>query len=236
METILVVDDAPEIREMIAIYLSAAGYEVLSTPSGREAISLFEQHNPALVILDIGLPDLDGLRVAAAMRLRSLDVGIILVTVRHDDFDRVTGLETGADSYITKPVNLRVLLAQVRSLLRRRGVNDEQVRTVAMGSLKVDLLRRRIADSEGRDVSLTGGEFALLIGLLDQRGKPVDRQILLAALRNDSNTEEDGDVRTIDTLIARLRRKLELNPNRPILIQTVYGKGYRLARESELAK
>lgn len=236
METILVVDDAPEIREMIAIYLSAAGYEVLSTPSGREAISLFEQHNPALVILDIGLPDLDGLRVAAAMRLRSLDVGIILVTVRDDDFDRVTGLETGADSYITKPVNLRVLLAQVRSLLRRRGVNDEQVRTVAMGSLKVDLLRRRIADSEGRDVSLTGGEFALLIGLLDQRGKPVDRQILLAALRNDSNTEEDGDVRTIDTLIARLRRKLELNPNRPILIQTVYGKGYRLARESELAK
>ncbi len=233
-ETLLVVEDAPEVREMIALYLGNAGYDVVQTGSGRECLRLFEEHRPVAVILDIGLPDLDGLAVAASLRSRSPSIGIILVTVRDDDFDRVAGLETGADSYITKPVNMRVLLAQLRSLLRRRGAGDESSMVVNLGLFRADLLRRRIVDRGGEDVALTHGEFALLVGLIERRGQTVSRQDLFASLRRGPGAEEIGDLRTVDTLIARLRRKLEQNPNRPLLIQTVYAKGYRLAEAHEL--
>ena len=234
MEKLLVVEDAPEIREMVSLYLVNAGYEVFSTPSGLECMRLFERHQPAAVILDIGLPDIDGLAVAAQLRSKSPQIGIILVTVRDDDFDRVAGLETGADCYITKPVNLRVLLAQIRSLLRRRQ-GDKPNQDLLLGPYKVDLLRRRISDEEGADVALTAGEFALLIGLIERRGKPVNRHDLLACLRHGLDSEDSGDLRTVDTLVARLRRKLELNSNRPQLIQTVYGRGYKLVSETDMS-
>lgn len=234
MEKLLVVEDAPEIRQMVALYLSSAGFEVLQTESGRECLRLFDEHQPAVVILDIGLPDLDGLAVAGHLRARSPHTGIILVTVRDDDFDRVAGLETGADSYITKPVNMRVLLAQVRSLLRRRPAPEETSRLARLGPYQVDLLRRRITGGDGEEVPLTAGEFALLVGLIEHRGQPVTRHELLGSLRPAADSEDVGDLRTVDTLIGRLRRKLELNANRPQLVQTVYGKGYRLAEEREL--
>ncbi|MGA4635415.1 response regulator transcription factor [Pseudomonas solani] len=235
MEKLLVVEDAPEIREMVSLYLANAGYEVLETASGLECLRLYDRHQPAAVILDIGLPDIDGLSVAAQLRSKNPEIGIILVTVRDDDFDRVAGLETGADCYITKPVNLRVLLAQIRSLLRRRGIGDKPSQDLCLGPYRVDLLRRRIADEQGADVSLTAGEFALLIGLIERRGKAVSRHDLLACLRSGADADDAGDLRTVDTLVARLRRKLELNSNRPQLIQTVYGKGYKLASESEMS-
>lgn len=233
-QTLLVVEDAPDIREMVALYLSNAGYHVLQTESGRECLRLVEAHRPVAVILDIGLPDIDGFAVAATLRASNPSLGIILVTVRDDDFDRIAGLETGADSYITKPVNMRVLLAQLRSLLRRRGV-DEAPMSVSLGAFRADLLRRRIIDVQGGDIALTHGEFTLLVGLIERRGQPVSRQDLFASLRRVGVADDSGDQRTVDTLIARLRRKLEANPNRPLLIQTVYTKGYRLAEEHELS-
>lgn len=232
-ETLLIVEDAPDIREMLAVYLANVGYNVLQTESGRECLRLVETHQPAAVILDIGLPDLDGFEVAAALRASHPSLGIILVTVRDDDFDRIAGLETGADSYITKPVNMRVLLAQLRSLLRRRG-SDGALMSVSLGLHRADLLRRRIVDACGNEVPLTNGEFAVLVGLIERRGQPVSRQDLFASLRHGGAAEDSGDQRTVDTLIARLRRKLEPNPNRPLLIQTIYTKGYRLAEEHEL--
>lgn len=234
-DRLLVVEDAPDIREMLVLYLQEAGYEVDGTDSGRECLRLFEARQPALVILDIGLPDVDGLSVAAQLRGRCPRVGIILATARNDDFDRVAGLEIGADCYISKPLNLRVLLAQIRSLLRRSGGGEEKADlSLRLGRFKVDLLRRRIVDEHAADVALTPGEFALLIGLVERRGKSVSRQDLLISLRRGQAGEECVDVRTVDTLIARLRRKLEVNPNRPQLIQTVYARGYRLASETEI--
>ncbi len=237
IDRLVVVEDAPEIREMMVLYLQNAGFEVYSTDSGRQCLLMVERLKPALVLLDIGLPDLDGLTVTAQLRRNQPNLGVILVTVRDEDYDRVVGLEAGADCYLTKPLNLGILLAQVRSLLRRCGGGDrESDYSLSLGRFRIDLLRRHIVNQDGVDVSLTPGEFAVLIGLIERRGHAVNRHELLTFLRRGQEDAEDVDVRTVDALIVRLRRKLEVSPNRPQLIMTVYGKGYRLANESEISQ
>ena len=130
-----------------------------------------------------------------------------------------------------------ILLAQVRSLLRRCGGGDrESDYSLSLGRFRIDLLRRHIVNQDGVDVSLTPGEFAVLIGLIERRGHAVNRHELLTFLRRGQEDAEDVDVRTVDALIVRLRRKLEVSPNRPQLIMTVYGKGYRLANEAEISQ
>lgn len=237
IDRLVVVEDAPEIREMMVLYLQNAGFEVYSTDSGRQCLLMVERLKPALVLLDIGLPDLDGLTVTAQLRRNQPNLGVILVTVRDEDYDRVVGLEAGADCYLTKPLNLGILLAQVRSLLRRCGGGDrESDYSLSLGRFRIDLLRRHIFNQDGVDVSLTPGEFAVLIGLIERRGHAVNRHELLTFLRRGQEDAEDVDVRTVDALIVRLRRKLEVSPNRPQLIMTVYGKGYRLANEAEISQ
>ncbi|MFP5424015.1 MAG: response regulator transcription factor [Gammaproteobacteria bacterium] len=237
IDRLVVVEDAPEIREMMVLYLQNAGFEVYSTDSGRQCLLMVERLKPALVLLDIGLPDLDGLTVTAQLRRNQPNLGVILVTVRDEDYDRVVGLEAGADCYLTKPLNLGILLAQVRSLLRRCGGGDrESDYSLSLGRFRIDLLRRHIVNQDGVDVSLTPGEFAVLIGLIERRGHAVNRHELLTFLRRGQEDAEDVDVRTVDALIVRLRRKLEVSPNRPQLIMTVYGKGYRLANEAEISQ
>ncbi|OHC27798.1 MAG: hypothetical protein A3J71_08960 [Pseudomonadales bacterium RIFCSPHIGHO2_02_FULL_60_43] len=237
IDRLVVVEDAPEIREMMVLYLQNAGFEVYSTDSGRQCLLMVERLKPALVLLDIGLPDLDGLTVTAQLRRNQPNLGVILVTVRDEDYDRVVGLEAGADCYLTKPLNLGILLAQVRSLLRRCGGGDrESDYSLSLGRFRIDLLRRHIVNQDGVDVSLTPGEFAVLIGLIERRGHAVNRHELLTFLRRGQEDTEDVDVRTVDALIVRLRRKLEVSPNRPQLIMTVYGKGYRLANEAEISQ
>ncbi|GAC1035205.1 response regulator [Pseudomonas sp. No.21] len=234
-DKLVVVEDAPEIRDMMVLYLQSAGYEVHATDSGWQCLELVQAQNPALVLLDIGLPDLDGLTVTAQLRRRHPQLGIILVTVRDEDYDRVVGLDAGADGYLTKPLNLNILQAQVRSLLRRCGGTERAGDfNLHLGRFRVDLLRRRIYDPQGQDVNLTPGEFALLIGLIERRGNAISRHDLLHCVRRGQGTDEQVDVRTVDALVVRLRRKLELNANRPQLILTVYGKGYRLATDDEL--
>lgn len=129
IDRLVVVEDAPEIREMMVLYLQNAGFEVYSTDSGRQCLLMVERLKPALVLLDIGLPDLDGLTVTAQLRRNQPNLGVILVTVRDEDYDRVVGLEAGADCYLTKPLNLGILLAQVRSLLRRCGGGNGSLTT-----------------------------------------------------------------------------------------------------------
>ena len=237
IDRLVVVEDAPEIREMMVLYLQNAGFEVYSTDSGRQCLLMVERLKPALVLLDIGLPDLDGLTVTAQLRRNQPNLGVILVTVRDEDYDRVVGLEAGADCYLTKPLNLGILLAQVRSLLRRCGGGErESDYSLSLGRFRIDLLRRHIVNQDGVDVSLTPGEFAFLIGLIERRGHAVNRHDLLTFLRRGQEDAEDVDVRTVDALIVRLRRKLEVSPNRPQLIMTVYGKGYRLANEAEISQ
>ncbi|WP_167147241.1 response regulator transcription factor [Pseudomonas sp. OTU750018] len=237
IDRLVVVEDAPEIREMMVLYLQNAGFEVYSTDSGRQCLLMVERLKPALVLLDIGLPDLDGLTVTAQLRRNQPNLGVILVTVRDEDYDRVVGLEAGADCYLTKPLNLGILLAQVRSLLRRCGGGErESDYSLSLGRFRIDLLRRHIVNQDGVDVSLTPGEFAVLIGLIERRGHAVNRHELLTFLRRGQEDAEDVDVRTVDALIVRLRRKLEVSPNRPQLIMTVYGKGYRLANEAEISQ
>ena len=227
IDRLIVVEDAPEIREMMVLYLQNAGFEVYSTDSGRQCLLMVERLKPALVLLDIGLPDLDGLTVTAQLRRNQPNLGVILVTVRDEDYDRVVGLEAGADCYLTKPLNLGILLAQVRSLLRRCGGGDrESDYSLSLGRFRIDLLRRHIVNQDGVDVSLTPGEFAVLIGLIERRGHAVNRHELLTFLRRGQEDAEDVDVRTVDALIVRLRRKLEIDSKRPEMIRTVRNGGY----------
>lgn len=240
-DRILVIEDAPEVRDMIAGYLQNHGYQVVAAACGFDGLALAASQAPSAVVLDIGLPDIDGLTVMAHLRAQHPRTGIILATARGDDFDRVTGLEAGADSYINKPLNLRVLLAQVRSLLRRcqwdeageAGSAQPGDFSLRVGRLRIDLLHRRIYDAHGQELTLTPGEFALLIGLIERRGKPVSRQTLMACMRIGQAEDDSVDLRTVDTLIARLRRKLDSGEDPQQLIQTVYGKGYLLVPERE---
>lgn len=225
-ETIVVVEDSPEARELLVAYLEQQGYRVVQAASGAELLKNLAQWMPALVVLDIELPDTDGLTLALEVR-RQTDAGIIFATIRDNDFDRVAALELGGDDYVTKPINLREFLARVRSVLRRRASSQSRTLPVyEFRDYRVDLVKRELRDSSGGRVSLTTGEFNVLAVLVVYAGQPVSRDFLLeAASPRDSS---DVSERTVDTLIRRLRRKLEPDPRRPRSILTVHGIGYRI--------
>lgn len=226
-EPILVVEDSPENRQLLTTYLRQEGFVVLEAADGAEFHAVLETATPALVILDIQLPDTDGLTLALETRRRS-DAGIIFVTARDNDFDRVAALELGGDDYVTKPVNLRELLARVRSVLRRRARSGPGLsRNYRFAGYQLDLVRRELLDGNNERVALTTGEFNVLAALVVHAGDPVSREYLLEAISQRDALEVSE--RTVDTLIRRLRRKLEPNPRQPRLILTVHGVGYQLA-------
>lgn len=221
---VLVVEDEPSTRTMIANYLRGNGYEVI------EAGTAAQYHRAVatgvdLVLLDIRLPDADGLELARDLRASS-DVGLIFVTSLKDDVDRILGLEIGADDYITKPVNMRELLARVRSTFRRLSSGKATVETnvVQLGGWEIDLVRRECLDPSGALAPLTRAEFDMLAALVQAKGKPVSRDYLLDVISRRSLDVTD---RTVDTLVSRLRRKIEPDPARPALILTERGVGYR---------
>ena len=219
---ILVVDDEPKIVQLVRDYLERAGFAVSTARDGNEALMRARQERPDLIVLDLGLPELDGLEVTRRLR-RDSGVPIIMLTARDDETDKVVGLELGADDYVTKPFSPRELEARVRAVLRRHA-RDADAEVLRVGDLVLDLPRLR-TEVAGRPVTLTATEFQLLTALARQPGRVFTRSQLLDAIHGVAFESYE---RAIDAHVKNIRRKIEPDPRAPRYLLTVYGVGYRL--------
>ena len=224
MKTVLVVDDEPRIVELARDYLEHAGFAVLTASDGPSALQAARIRKPDILVLDLGLPGMDGLDVARALR-RESSLPIIMLTARDDELDRVLGLEIGADDYVTKPFSPRELVARIRAILRRVDREVEPGDRIEAPGVSIDVGRMRV-EVEGRTVELTPTEFQLLVVLARQPGRIFTRSQLLDAIHGLAFESYE---RAIDAHVKNLRRKLEDDPSRPRFVQTVYGVGYRFA-------
>ena len=234
--SLLVVDDDLVTQARLNAYFSQEGYRVLLAGDGETFWQQLEHAAVDLVLLDINLPGQDGLSLARELRARDPAIGIILLTSRNDDIDKIVGLEVGADDYVTKPFNPRELLARVKSLLRRTGARrgggeDEEI--FRFGGWTLNLPRRRLCDPQGADVALTRGEFEVLALLVRHVGEVINRDRLSRAISGHDWAPQD---RTVDVLVRRLRAKLDAADKPDSLITTVRGEGYRLAVDVERAQ
>jgi len=226
-QTVLVVEDEASIASFVSLYLKNAGYGVRTASTGTEALSVAASDSPALIVLDLMLPDIDGIEVCKRIRQRS-DVPILMLTARDEDVDKIIGLEVGADDYLTKPFNPRELVARVKSVLRRAAParQDPENAIIKHGDLTVDSGRREVRVGE-EEIQLAPKEFDLLWELLDHRGLVLTRDQLLERVWGYTFA---GDTRTVDVHVRQLRRKLgDASP-----IVTVWGVGYKVgpAREA----
>lgn len=229
---IAVVDDELDITQLLSGYLQGHGYRVTELHSGRALISLMPSDPPALVLLDLGLPGEDGFSIARQLR-EHWRCGLVIVTGRGDSVDKVVGLEVGADDYVTKPFDLRELLARVKAVLRRMTPADAPA--AAQIEQRVDLFRfagwqldagaRRLLDAQGSETTLTTGEFDLLCTFARHPGRVLSRDFLLEQTRGRDGGPFD---RTIDVQVGRLRKKIETDPDDPQIIKSVRGAGYIL--------
>ena len=221
---LLVVDDDPELRELITAYLSKQGYDIVAVGDGRAMDQALSASSIDLVILDLMLPGEDGLTIANRLK-NSTDVPIIIVSAQGEDVDRIVGLEIGADDYIGKPFNPRELLARVRAVLRRvRGtaITGAAGRLVQFADFRLDL-NAHMLSKDGTPVPLTSGEFDLLGILVRHPNQVLDRDRILDLLTGAERSPFD---RSIDVRITRLRSKIEPDPASPVFIRTIWGKGY----------
>jgi two-component system torCAD operon response regulator TorR len=226
-DRLIVVEDDPVTRAMISGYFADHGFEVEEAGAGGECRQALRRRSADLVFIDIQLPDCDGVELAKEVQATS-NAGIIFVTGRDTEVDRIVALELAGDHYVTKPINLRDLMARARSLLRRRASDREAARrgmTVTFGGWMIDLIRRELASIGGVPVRLTRAEFDLLAALVDADGRPLSREYLIEVV---SNRDADVDARSVDALVARLRRKLVGGGEQPVIV-TVTGIGYKLA-------
>ncbi len=225
MKTVLVVEDEPRIAQIVLDYLQHAGFAVLTAADGAGALALARDRRPDLVVLDLGLPQIDGMSVAKELR-RESQIPIIMLTARVEETDRLLGLEVGADDYITKPFSPREVVARVRAVLRRaeHGGGDLGDNTVLRrGDLTIDPAKMTM--TRGRTaIELTPTEFQLAAALAQRPGRIFTRAQLLDAVRG---TEVESFERAIDAHIKNIRRKLEPDPRRPRYVLTVYGIGYK---------
>jgi two-component system, OmpR family, alkaline phosphatase synthesis response regulator PhoP len=219
---ILVVDDEPKIVQLVRDYLERAGFAVSTARDGNEALMRAHQERPDLIVLDLGLPQLDGLEVTRRLR-RDSGVPINMLTARHEETDKVVGLELGADDYVTKPFSPRELEARVRAVLRRH-TGDPDAEVLRAGDLTLDIPRLR-TDVSGKPVELTATEFQLLTALARQPGRVFTRAQLLDGIHG---VAFDSYERAIDAHVKNIRRKIEPDPRTPRYLLTVYGVGYRL--------
>jgi len=221
-QRVLIVDDERKLVQGLAAYFRQAGFDVLTAYDGRAALESFGRDHPDLIILDLMLPEMDGLDVCRAIRQRSA-TPIIMLTARVDETDTLIGLELGADDYITKPFSPREVVARARAVLRRTSGALAPASVLRGGSILLDI-DRRSATADGQAIELTPTEFDLLATLLRNRGRPLSRAQLLDAVAGD---EEAAYERTIDAHIKNLRRKIEPDPSHPRYIVTVFGVGYK---------
>ena len=227
MRTVLVVEDEPEIARIARDYLERAGFAVRIASDGRSALSLARSAGPDIVVLDLGLPDVDGLDVVRSIR-RNSGVPVVILTARGDESDRVVGLELGADDYMVKPFSPKELVARVRAVLRRAdGALEAAAEIIRAGEVTLDVPRMRVTAGT-REVDLTATEFQLLAALARQPGRVFTRAQLLDAVEG---TPVESYERAVDTHVKNIRRKLEPDPRQPRYLLTVHGVGYRFAGE-----
>jgi len=226
MKTVLVVDDEPKIVQLARDYLDHAGFKVASASDGKEALASFRASAPDLIVLDLGLPLIDGLDVARAIRKTS-NVPIVMLTGRGDEADRVAGLELGADDYVTKPFSPKELVARVRAVLRRAEVAATPADIVRAGDVTLDIPRMSVR-VRTKDVELTPTEFQILATLARAPGRVFTRSQLLDAVHGIAFESYE---RAIDAHVKNIRRKLEPDPREPRYLLTVHGVGYRFADE-----
>jgi DNA-binding response OmpR family regulator len=224
MRTILVAEDEPQIAGLVRDYLEHAGFAVITATDGAAALALARARRPDAIVLDLGLPRVDGLDVIRAIR-RDSRVPILILSARGDEIDRVTGLELGADDYVVKPFSPRELVARVRAVLRRGEATPQADERIVAGDLELDLVRHRVT-AGGRPVALTPTEFELLATLAREPGRVWTRSQLLDAVRGFSLETYE---RAIDGHVRNLRRKLEPDDAAPRYVRTVHGVGYALA-------
>ncbi len=229
MRTILIVDDEPKITRLARDYLEHAGFAVQTALDGASALAALRSAKPDLIVLDLGLPDMDGLDVTRSVRKDS-NVPIVMLTARGEESDKLVGLELGADDYLTKPFSPKELVARVRAVLRRTDNAREPSGSgeiLRVADVEFDLPRMRVLRA-GQGVDLTATEFELLVTLARQPGRIFSRAQLLDAVRG---TAFESYERAIDAHIKNIRRKLEPDPREPRYVLTVYGMGYKFAED-----
>jgi two-component system OmpR family response regulator len=231
---IAILDDEADITRLVGSYLQSHGYRVSQLHSGRQLMALMPSDQPAIVLLDLGLPGEDGFAIARDLRAH-WQCGIVIVTGRNDAVDKVVGLEVGADDYVTKPFDLRELLARIKAVHRRlapatqepassdKAPETPQREKWLFDGWVLDVAARRLSSPNGTDVSLTGGEFDLLCALARNAGRVMSRDALLELTRGREAAPFD---RTIDVQVGRLRKKIEADPDDPQIIRSVRGAGY----------
>jgi DNA-binding response OmpR family regulator len=225
MTTVLVVDDEPIVREVVVSYLEREGYRTLEAADGERARQLVEDASPNLVVLDVMLPQLDGLELCRWIRKRS-DLPVILLTARGEEADRIVGLELGADDYVTKPFSPRELAARVRTVLRRTAAPGPVEERIAFGDVVVDAAGREVTKG-GESLTLTAREFELLWFLASHPRRVFSRHQLMDRVWGYSSAVDTG---TVTVHIRRLREKIEDDPSQPRHLETVWGVGYRFSR------
>jgi len=225
-ETVLVVDDEARLVSLVESYLAQSGFRVLTALNGVEALSMAQRENPDLIILDLMMPEMDGYEFMRLYRAEHA-TPIILLTARVDSDEKVIGLEMGADDYITKPFRPRELMARVKAVLRRSGAREPVSKVLHVADITLDRDSRTVQVGE-RYVDLTPSEFELLVALMSAPGRVFSRLDLLDILQG---VRYEGYERTIDLHIKNLRAKIEATPRAPRYIETVYGAGYRFARQ-----
>ena len=224
--TILVVDDERNIVELVRMYLRNEGFEIEAAYNGREGLEKARALQPSLVLLDIMMPEMDGLDVARTLR-KETDIPVVMLTARADDVDKIVGLELGADDYITKPFNPRELVARVKAVLRRTEAGPRRPSVIQVGDLAIDVAGREIQIA-GRPVALRAKEFDLLVALAQNAGVAMARDRLLNTVWGE---DFFGDARTLDVHIAWLRDKIA---GATAKIQTVWGFGYKLVTQDSV--
>jgi DNA-binding response OmpR family regulator len=224
-KTILVVEDEASIAEVVSLYLKRAGYNVLIASDGRRAMNVFDQQKPDFVILDLMLPEVDGLSLTRWLRDRS-DLPIIMLTARREEIDRITGLEMGADDYVIKPFSPQELVSRVRAVLRRLGREQDSVeneRVLSFDNLSVDP-RSRVVTVKSSPVEVTAKEFDMLYLLARHPKQVFTREQLLERIWGGAQYIDPG---TVTVHVRRLREKIEDDPSKPMRLLTVWGVGYK---------
>lgn len=228
MKKILVCEDEAAIREFVVLNLQKAGFEVCEAETGEDAVELFEKQGDFdVALLDLMLPGIDGIEVCKRLRLKSDRIGIIMLTARTQEADKINGLSSGADDYMTKPFSPSELVARVNSLCRRMGVGSAkkvEEDGLSHGGYTLNIRKRCLETPEGRDIELTRVEFHIMEYLFSNYGQPIDRSKILNKVWGD---EYYGEEKIVDVNIRRLRMKIEEEPSEPKHIITVWGRGYK---------